>query len=207
MNIEPWPLECRRELTRMARPLEAKIEGHADLVLWTFSPIAALGLALDQAPLSGRHVPLLGQLVFLVLIALLLPLPWLFGSSRRAAVEGRSASRNRRKASGLNFASLINVFQCGLICASSGFLALFVSCVVHRNLQGGFECLATAVLAIVALWETLYVEERVARPGTANAGLAAWIARLKFDVVATLASCGLACGLFYAFLRLSIFPG
>ena len=205
MNIEPWLLECRREITRMARPLEAKIEGHADLVLWTFSPIVALGLALDRSPLSGRHVPLLGQLVFLVLIALLLPLPWLFGSLRRAALEGRS--RNRRKISGLNFASLISVFQCGLICASSGFLALFVSCVVHRNLQGGFECLAMAVLAIVALWETLYVEERVARPGTANAGLAAWIARLKFDVIATLASCGLACVLFYAFLRLSILPG
>ena len=205
MNTEPWLPEFQRQLTCMARPLEAKIERHADLVVWTFSPIVALGLALDQSPLSGRHVQLLGQLVFLVLIALLLPLPWLFVSSRRVAVVSRS--RNRRKTSGLNFASLISVFQCGLICASSGFLALFVLCVVHRNFQGGVECLAIAALSIVALWETLYLEERVARPVTANAGLAAWIARLKFDVVAALASCGVACVLFYAFLRLSILPG
>jgi hypothetical protein len=205
MNTKPWLPEFRHELTRMAGPLEAKIERHADLVLWTFSPIVALGLALDQSPLSGRHLQLLGQLVFLVLIALLLPLPWLFVSSRRMAVASRS--RNRRKTSVIKVTSLISVFQCGLICASSGFLAWFVLCVVHRNFQGGLECLAMVALPVVALWETLYLEERVAWPVTANAGLAAWIVRLKFDVVATLASCGLACVLFYAFLRLSILPG
>lgn len=168
----------------MAGPLEAKIDRHADLVLWTFSPILALGLALDPSPLSGRHVQLLGQLSLLVLVALLLPLPWLCVSSRRAAPVSRP--RNRRKASGFNLASLISVVQCGLICASSGFLALFVLCVIHRNFQGGFECLTIAALPVVALWESLYLEERVARPATANAGLVAWIARLKFDVLAAL---------------------
>ena len=206
MNTQPWLLELKYEVTRMAGPLEAKIERHADLVLWTFSPIVALGLALHQSPPSGRYVGLLGILVFFVAIALLLPLPRLIVSSRRIALEGRS--HNRRRSAGSNIASLINVCQCGLICASSGFLALFVLCVVHRNLEGGFECVAMAALPIVALWETLYLEERVAqRPVTANAGLAAWIGRLKFDVLATLGSCGLACALFYAFLRLSIFPG
>jgi hypothetical protein len=205
MNMEIWLLEVRRELSRMAGPLEAKIERHADLVLWTFSLIVALGLGLDQSSLSGRCLHLLGQLVFLALIAVLVPLPWLFVSSCRAARISRS--QRRPQGSGLSIASFISVCQCGLICTSAGFLALFVLCVVHRNLQGGFECLAMAALPIVALWETLYVEERVARPVTANAGLVAWIGRLKFDVGAAVGSCGLACVLFYAFLRLSILPG
>jgi hypothetical protein len=205
MNIESWLLEVRRELIRMAGPLKAKIERHADLLLWTFSPIVALGLALDPPSLSGRYLHRFGQLIFLALIAVLIPLPWLFVPSCRGARINRS--RNRPKAFGVTVSSFISVFQCGLTCISGGFLALFVLSVVHRNLQGGFECLAMAALPIVALWETLYFEERVARPVTANAGLAAWIARLKFDVVATLASCGLACVLFYAFLRLSILPG
>lgn len=206
MNIKPWLLNVRCELTRMAGPLEVKIERHADLLLWTFSPIVALGLALDQSPLSGRYLQPLAQVVFLTLIALLLPVPWLFDPSRLAALTG-GRSCNRRKRAGVNCPALISVLQCGLMCVSSGFLALFVLCVVHRNLQGGFECLAMVALPIVALWETLYLEKRVARPATANAGLVAWIARLKFDVVATLGSCGLACVLFYAFLRMSILPG
>lgn len=201
MNTKPWLLEVRRELSRRAGPLEAKAERHADLLLWTFSLIVALGLALDQSPLSGRYLHLLGQLVFLGLIALLIPLPWLFVPFCRAA------HTNRHKHSGGMIATFINVLQCGLICTSAGFLALFVLCVVHHNFQGEFECLAMAALPIVALWETLYLEERVAQPVRANAGLMAWIGRLKFDVLATLASCGLACVLFYAFLRLSIIPG
>jgi hypothetical protein len=206
MNIEPWLRDVRRELTRMAGPLEAKIERHADLLLWTFSPIVALGLALDQSPLSPHYLQPVAQVVFLALIVLLLPLPWLFVPLRLGRFTG-GRSRNRRKGFGANCRGLITVLQCGLMCVSSGFLALFVLCVVHRNLPGGFEYLAMALLPIVALWETLYFEERVARPVMANAGLVAWIARLKFDVVAALGSCGLACVLFYAFLRLSILPG
>jgi hypothetical protein len=205
MNMEPWLLEVRRELSRMTGPLKAKIERHADLLLWTFSPIVALGLALDQPSLSGRYLHPLGQTVILASIAVLVPLPWLFVFSCRAARISRL--RSRPPGSGGTIAGFISVFQCGLICTSGGFLALFVLSVVHRHLQGGFGCLAMAALPIVALWETLYLEERVARPGMANAGLVAWIARLKFDVVATLASCGLACVLVYAFLRLSILPG
>ncbi|MBV9998164.1 MAG: hypothetical protein JO015_03530 [Verrucomicrobia bacterium] len=206
MNMEPWLLNVRRELTRIVGLLEAKIERHADLLLWTFSPIVALGLALDHSPLSGRYLQPLAQVILLVLIALLLPLPWLFVPSRLGAFTG-SRSRNRRKGVRVNWRALISVLQCGLMCVSNGFLALFVLCVVHRNLQGGFECLVMAALPIVALWETVYLEERVVRPVMANAGLVAWIARLKFDVVATLGSCGLACVLFYAFLRMSILPG
>ncbi|MBV9490300.1 MAG: hypothetical protein JO069_11340 [Verrucomicrobia bacterium] len=199
MNIQPWLSLGKHALAGQRRQMEAKLERHAGLLLWTFSPITVSGLMLHQPALSGQSFQLIERLIPLSLIGVLAPLPWLGALAlawwSASALAPAFCRRDRPKPLAVTIAWFITLVQHALVCASGAFLALFVLCAAHRQASGAFECLTMAVVPMVALAETLCLEDVITQ--LSGVGPVMRIGRFRLDLFAALGSCGSTCALFY----------